>query len=90
MRKMFHVALFGLLLAGCSQAAPQMTVEVSGAPGEVGEFVIAEKARDADVEVTHSDGTGSAVFAVTDSNVGYEINRRAIEARLSVKTKSGV
>lgn len=90
MRKMFYVALLGLVLAGCSQAAPQMTVEVSGAPEVIGQFVIAEKARGADVEVTYSNGAETAVFAVTDSNDGYEISRRAIEARLSVETKSGV
>lgn len=89
MKKILYVALLGLVLASCSQAAPQMTVEVSGAPEEVGEFVIAEKARDADVEVTHRDGTETAAFAVADSNDGYEISRRAVKARLSVETKSG-
>jgi len=89
-KKMLYVAFLGLALAGCSPAAPQMTVEVRGAPGEVGEFVAAEKARDAELDVIHSDGTDAAVFAITDPNDGFEISRRAIEARLSVESKSGV
>ena len=90
MKKTIYIGLVGLIMAGCSQAAPQMTVEVSGAPGQVSECVIAEKARNADVDVTHSDGNGTAVFAVTDSNDGYAISRRAIQARLSVETNADV
>ena len=89
MKKMPCIALLGLALAGCSPAAPQMTVEVRGAPGEVGGFVAAEKAREADLAVNHGDGTDRAVFAVSDPNDGYEISRRAIEAGLSVSSKSG-
>ncbi len=88
MKKMIYIGLMGLIMAGCSQAAPQMTVEVSGAPTEVSQFVTAEVARDAGVDVTHSDGAGTAVFAVTGSNDGYAISRRAIEARLSVETNA--
>lgn len=89
MKKMLYMAAIGLALAGCSPAAPSMTVEVNGAPPEVGEFVIAEKARDADIKVSQNEGRDTAVFTVMDPAEGHDISQRAIQARLSVRTTSG-
>lgn len=86
MKKMLYMAAIGLALAGCSQAAPSITVEVSGAPPEVGKFVIAEKAQDGDIKVSLSEAKDTAVFTVMDPTDGYDISQRAIQARLSVRT----
>lgn len=89
MKKTLYVGLLGLVLAGCTPAGPEMTVEVRGAPEKVAELVAAERSRNSDLEVAHIDGSDTATFAASDATASYEISQRAIKARLSVEARSG-